>query len=365
MLSLTWSQALAWRLRRHLLDPVGARSTADVVRTLGAVTAQHEAATELAVRTRRRDSTAGEVARALAEGELIKTFAFRGATHLMTPEDGGAYLALRASSRMWELPSWQTYYRLAPTDWPTLRQAVRDALSDGPRTRDELGAALTADPRFEHLAHTLAAGAWTWLKPLAWQGDLSFGPTRDGRATLQRLDHNPRWRGLPDVDTAGARAVEAYLTAYGPTTPAHVHRWLGDGLGAARAAVRRWLDDLGDRAARIDVEGVELLVLREDLDELATTEPSSSVRLLPRYDQWVLGPGTADPHLVPPEHRAAVSRGANVVLVGGSVQGTWSVTGHEVAITWFGAPPSREAVELETDRLAKALDAPLHLGDPR
>ena len=77
---------------------------------------------------------AATIARALAEGRIIKTFLFRGATHLVTPEDGGADLALRAASRMWELPSWQSHYGLTPSDWPFLREAVREALADGPMT---------------------------------------------------------------------------------------------------------------------------------------------------------------------------------------------------------------------------------------
>src|SRR6187402_40245 len=151
MVSSTWSQALAWRMRQQLLDPVGTEPVEGVVGRLGAVKAQEDAAAELAVRTRRKTSEPGEVARALADGRIIKSFTFRGATQLMTPEDGGVYLALRAASRMWELPSWQSYYTLAPSDWPALREVVREALADGPLTLDELGAAITARPQFRHL----------------------------------------------------------------------------------------------------------------------------------------------------------------------------------------------------------------------
>src|SRR5262249_55031774 len=133
-LSLGWSEALAWRMRQQLLDPVGAESVAGVVRRLCAISAQPDAAAELAVRTSRAQSRSGEVARALTEGQIIKAYAFRGATHLLTPEEGGAYLALRAASRMWELPSWQSYYGLTPSDWPSLREVVREALADGPMT---------------------------------------------------------------------------------------------------------------------------------------------------------------------------------------------------------------------------------------
>ena len=222
----------------------------------------------------------GEVARALAEGRIIKTFAFRGATHLLTPEEGGAYLALRGASRMWELPSWQDYYSLTPSDWPLLRETVREALADGPLTRDELGAAVTARPKFRHLGSAFTDGADTLLKPLAWQGDMSFGPPRDGRATFQRLDGNPRWAGIPDLEEAGLRAVEAYVAAYGPTTPDHVHYWLGEGLSAGRKRLETWFSELGDRLVPVDIEGTSAYVVREEVDALVLTKEDQDGRLI-------------------------------------------------------------------------------------
>jgi hypothetical protein len=358
---ISWPQALAWRMRRQLLAPVGTESAAGVVRRLGAVPAQLDAAAELAVRTRRARSRPGELARGLAEGRIIKTFAFRGATHLMSPEDGGAYLALRAASRMWELPSWQSFYSLAPSDWPVLRDAVREALADGPMTRDELVAAVTAVPRFGHLGFAFADGASTLLKPLAWQGDMSFGPPREGRTTFQRLDANPRWGGIPDLDGAGVRAVEAYFRTYGPATPEHVNYWLGEGLGAGRKRIRSWITSLGDRLVTVDIDGESRYVLRADLEELAATPASAAVRLLPGYDQWVLGPGTADAHVVPPARRQLVSRQANIVVVGGVVSGTWSLTDDRVVAAWFAeaGPPPQEALAEEVARLATIIGRPL------
>ena len=127
----------------------------------------------------------------------------------MTPEDGGAYLVLGSASRMWGLPSWRRLYGLTPSDWPLFRKVVRDALADGPMTRDELGVAVIAWPKFRRLGCAFADRAGTLLKRLAWQGDMSFGSPRDGRVTFQRLDRNPRWAGVPDVDEAGMGAVEA------------------------------------------------------------------------------------------------------------------------------------------------------------
>ena len=112
---LTWPQALAWRMGRHQLDPVGDLPVESVVRRLGAVQAQVASSAEMAVRLRRSTSEPGEVGRALADGRLIKTWAMRGSLHLLTPEDGGAFLSLMASGRSWERPSWQRYFGVTPT----------------------------------------------------------------------------------------------------------------------------------------------------------------------------------------------------------------------------------------------------------
>jgi hypothetical protein len=360
--SFASSQALAWRLRRQLLDPVGTESVEEVVRRLGAVQAQQGWAAELSIRTRRQHSEAGEVARARAEGRLIMTFAFRGATHLMTPEDGGVYLALRAASRQWELKSWREYYGLAPSDWPILDETVRDALADGPMTVKELVAAIAARPKFAHLGPILAGNPWSVMKALAWHGVLSFGPLR-GRQTFQRLDGNPRWAGVPELDDAGLRAVETYLRAYGPATLDHLDYWLAKGLSAGRKRIEGWLARLGARLVEVEVDGQPNYIFRDDLDELTEAASSTAVRLLPTYDQWLLGAGTADARIVPPARRELVSRGASAVIVGGVVKGTWSLADDDVAIDWFpesGRPP-RDALDGEIDRLAGILDRPLRV----
>ena len=112
-------RALAWRMERHLLDPVGDAPVADVVRRLGAVLSMDESLAGLAVRTRRTASRAGELAQALVDGEVINAFAYRGAMHYLSPEEGGVTLALKAAGRQWELPSWVEHYRLRPEDWPS------------------------------------------------------------------------------------------------------------------------------------------------------------------------------------------------------------------------------------------------------
>ena len=122
-------QALAWRLQRHFLTGARADRVDQVVERLIAVPATPTGSgdPELSIRLRLEpDPGARMVAAALADGRLIKTFSFRGATHLMTPEQAAVHLAVRCAGRQWELTSWRTHYRLQPDDWPALRAVVRE-----------------------------------------------------------------------------------------------------------------------------------------------------------------------------------------------------------------------------------------------
>jgi len=361
--SITWDHALAWRRQRQLLEPVGDESVAGVVRTLGAVLAMDESAAELTVGIRRTGSQSGQLGRALKDGQVIKSFAFRGAVHYLSPEDAGAYLALRASGRQWELPSWQEHYKLKPGDWPAFRATVRQALAPGPLTVNELGASVTREAAYRHLRPVFDDGAGTLIKPLTWQGDVSLGPRRGAQQTFQRLDDNPRWRGVWDLDEAGPHAITAYFRCYGPATHDHIHYWLGNGLSTSRKRLQFWLTRMGDRLVEVDVAGEPAFVLDEDVDELMAARPTNAVRLLPGHDPWVIGPGTKDAHVVPPARRTPVTRKANLVVAGGVVRGTWLAKAGDVEVTWFGEngkPPLNDVAE-EVVRLSAFLDRPLKM----
>jgi hypothetical protein len=247
------------------------------------------------------------------------------------------------------------------------RDAVREVLDGKTLTREELIQAVTVLPGFEHIAEELRSGWGTLLKPIAWQGGLCFGPQSGNRVTFMRPDQaSAQWGGVPDPDVGGPLAIKAYLGTYGPSTAAGFSNWVSRGLVPAKR-VKAWFAELGDSVSPVDVGGAPAFVLSEDLDELVATKPSRTVRLLGGFDQWVLGPGTDDPHVIAPHRRAAVSKQsgwiAPIVVVGGVVAGTWELDGDAVRVAWFteAGKPRRAALAKEAKRLAKIYDRPLRL----
>ena len=365
---MTWEQALAWRMRRQLLDPVGDRPVAEVVRRLCGVQAQVASTAELCVRVRRTASKPGDVSRALSQGRIIKTWAMRGTLHLLTPEDAGAYLSLIAAGRSWDRPSWQRFFGITPKQLEALRGVVREALDGKVLTRDQLVAAVIARRGFGHVGDALRSGWGSLLKPLAWQGDLCFGPSEGNRVTFTRPESASRyWVGLPEPDDAAPIAIAAYLRSYGPATVHGFANWLSRGR-TSKHQLRRWFDELRPRLGEVEVGGERAYVLADDLDDLASTKPTRAVRLLPGFDQFVMGPGTEDSHVIPAHRRSAVSRQsgwiAPVVIAGGVVRGTWALANDSVNVAWFkegGAVP-RSALRAEAQRLSTIVGRALELG---
>jgi hypothetical protein len=359
--SVSWPAALAWRLERQLLEPVGRCSVVEVVSRLGGVQAQVASSAELAVRVRRATSEFGDVDAAMADGRLIKTWAMRGTLHLLTTDSAAALLSLISGARPWERPAWDRYFNMNAERWQAFRDAVGDALDGATLTRDELIEAIVSRPGLDHVGEGLRSSWGTMLKPLAWQGELCFGPNRGSRVTFRRpADASPRWAGLLSPEEAAPAVVATYFGTYGPATFEAFNHWIGGGWLRKRE-LRRMVGDHAGGLAEVDVDGDRAYVPAEHVDSLAAARPTRSVRLLPGFDAWILGPGSGDPHVVPQRRRAAVSRQAGwispVVVAGGVVAGTWQLDGDRVAISWFGEtgrPPQR-ALGGEVDRLAGIL----------
>jgi hypothetical protein len=348
-------------MRRQLLDPVADADAVAVVRRLGGVQAQVPTAAALAVRVRQHDPVPGGVERALEERRLMRAWAMRGTLHLLDPHEAGAHLSLVGAGRTWEKGSWQKAFGLAPDEMAALVAAVRHALDGRQLTREALVVAVSELLDRPDLEERLRSGWGALLKPAAWQGALCHAASDGNRVTFARPDQwLPDWSGVPEPEAAAAVVIPAYLRAYGPATPERFDAWLTRGA-SRKAALRSWFAGLSDRLATVEVDGEPALLLAEDVDDLGGTAPTPAIRLLPGFDQYVLGPGTNAREIIAPSRRAEVSRAAGwispVVIAGGTVAGTWKADGTTIALRLFeeaGALP-RRALEAEVARVERLL----------
>ena len=347
---------MALRLQRHALTPRMGTTVVDIAQRVLALRGWPADLADLAICVRQADPKPGALHDALQRGEVIRSYAFRGGSYVFTHDIAATLLTVRTATRIWEKPRWQQQGRFAIDDWEPVRDAICAALASGPRTRREIGDHLARIPALRHLEQAASGtGADSLYKPLHWWGDICFGPTREGQATFQLLRGDPRWSELPSVDDAGRSAVLLYLRAYGPATLDNLRYWHTEGLGVPRLLLTRWLTDLGDSVSSLLVDGCETLVLTEDLDAFRASEASDAVVLVPGYDPWVLGPGTADPRIIAPERRANATRGAHLVIRNGFVTGTWRERQNSIDIAWFSeaGPPPMDALKAAVQPLAR------------
>ena len=248
--------------------------------------AQVMSAVEVSLALRVADTTRTDVAAALwEERSLVKTFGPRGTVHVLPAADLPWWLAALGS-----VPTSGGHpegVRLLPDETDAIVAALDAALREEDRTTEELDAyvAEACGPWAAEESMAAFGGFWPrWrlaLGPAAVRGVLCFGPNRGRKVAYASPS---RWLSdlaLPDPAEAQLELLRAYLTAYGPATPAHLARWL--------ATSPTWTSELFERAdlEEVELDGETAWVLRGDTAFDAPEPPA--VRLLPYFDAFQVG----------------------------------------------------------------------------
>lgn len=363
MTKVGWADANRRRLRRHgLVEPLG--SLAEAARGMAGAHAQVMSAAEVSLAVRVAGATRADVAAALwEERSLVKTYGPRGTVHVLTTEDLPWWTAALGS-----VPAAGGHapgVRLEEAETDAVVAALDVALREGDRTIEELDEVVGRACGPRAVAETMPAfgGYWPrWRQALgvaATRGVLCFGPNRGRKVAYASPS---RWLPdltLPDPAAAQRSLVAAYLTAYGPSTPAYLAKWLATSPAwSARAFDRADLDE-------VDLEGEPAWVVAGDTAFEAADAPP--VRLLPYFDAFGVGsqprallfPGRAS------ERALAGGQAGNfpVLLLDGVVGGVWHQkrSGRKVAIA---VEPlgrlgrrHRAALDVEVERIGEILDA--------
>jgi len=374
MVKLTWAQAAAWRLRQHHLDRRAAPgSMLPVASRLCGLHAQVMSSAELTVWARVEKLERGAVQRALwEERTLVKTWAMRGTLHLLPADEQPRWPALLSASakRRYLRPGpWQKYFGITIEELERLTEAIGEALDGRLMTREELVREVGRRTGSAAFGAKIAESSWgTILKPAAFTGRLCFGPSVGQRVRFTRPDTwlSAKPRAI-DPDQAHADIARRFLAGYGPATPRDLSRWSHSGVSIAR----KWMETLGDEATRVEVDGAPAWMLAVDARKARRLGPLRSVRLLPGFDQYVVGASCHVEHLLPGDLRSRVFRPQGwispVLLVNGLIRGVWrheiKRSRVEVIVEPFVKAPAwvRRGAEEEAERLAEFLGGTLVL----
>lgn len=354
----------AFRLLRHRLsDRARPRDLVAVAKAALGVQAQLPSAARLAFRARVEGLTSAEVDQAIHEDRsLVRTWSVRGTVHLLARDDFPLFAAFLRRRALAGVIRWFAMQGVTEREAHVMKEAVVEALSDGPLTRKEISERI--GHRFRAAARKLFTHSWgAGVRPAVAEGSVVFGPPRGQETTFVRVD---RWLGrvrLPD--DPGPALLRRYLAAYGPATLADFSHW--SGAPAKDAAPH--LEALGAEVESLRLDDEKLLVLARDRAALSRAR-GGVVRLLGHFDPYLLahrGKG----HLVDDRHYKAVYRKAAwvsaVILVDGRVAGVWSGEARrgrfEVRVNPFAplARARREALDAEVADLGQFLEMPAAL----
>ncbi|MGZ3644231.1 MAG: winged helix DNA-binding domain-containing protein, partial [Ktedonobacteraceae bacterium] len=163
-------------------------------------------------------------------------------------------------------------------------------------------------------------------------------------------------------DGAYAELTRRYLSAYGPATPGDQAAWSGLPLSKTRSAWQRIEGELLEvETASSSVWMLKTQVSR--LDELPP--PTPIVRLLPRFDIYLLGYQKRD-LAVSSQYAKRINAGGGIVhptvLVNGRIVGTWKSKREKNQLVVMVEPFERLTLEIDQGVEAEVEDMARFLG---
>ena len=365
-LTLTWPHALAARLRAQRLHPATAVTSRDPVallRAMGGAQAQEAEAGLLSAGVRAAPE-AGHTAAALEAARvdartLVRTWAMRGTLHLLPSEDAAWIVPFLAPRLIRGSITRRQQLGFDEDQSARAVALIRAALAEhGPLTRAELRAALAARG-----LPSEGQGTVHLIYRAVLEGVCINGPLREGAETLALLaEWAPAavFAPLPEAETL-ARLARLYLNAFAPAAPADLAAWAGITLGEAR----RGFAAIAGELREVTVAGAAHWLIAAEADQLLAKTHRPAVRLLPRFDTYLMGYRTRDQAL-PPAHKARVFPGGGMIhptlVVDGAVLGAWqwvrgkAVLGLNVQPFAPLSPALRQALPSLAEALAAFLD---------
>jgi hypothetical protein len=286
-----------------------------------------------------------EVGAAFDAGDIVRSWPMRGTLHVVAAEDIGWMLELMAPRVVAATATRRAQLGITADDLRLARDAAVGALEGGRSlTREALLSALTASG-----IATDGQRGYHFLGYLAQTGIIVLGPVAGRQQSFVLLAEWVREPRQLEREEALGELASRFFRSHGPATERDLARWSGLPL----RDVRRGIALCPDRLARLELGGTTYHLASEVLDTAPAAPPGAAapaVRLLPGFDEFLLGYGDRGAALAP-EHAQAVVPGNNgmfqpTIVIDGEVVGTWKRTAgiREVVVRLSPFAPLPDAV---------------------
>lgn len=326
--------ALMRLVAQRLAGPRGP-TAADAVRRLTAVQAQDLPGALLSVALRTTTPSRADVEAALAGGDVVRSWPMRGTLHLVAAEDLPWMIGLLGPRVLEGAPARRTQLGITDADIEKARGLAVQALGGGRQLRRAEILAALHDGGVEITGQR----GYHLLWYLSQTCTLCLGPMQDGEQLFVLMDEWIRAPRHLEGEAALGELAGRFFRGHGPATLKDLVRWAGLRMTEGRTGLAAARDGL----ATVEVDGVEYFLDPETPDLLAAhREEALAVRLLPGFDEFVLG--YADRTCaVPPEFADRIVPGGNgvfrpTVVSGGRAVGTWGWTGRGAKRTVTATP---------------------------
>jgi hypothetical protein len=348
LIDLSPEQVRYLRLRSQRLIGEPPTNLVPLVHNLFAIQAQDASAALLAIRPRSTGITAADVVyMQLKDHILVRTSLLRGTLHLLAGDDLAWLLPAIGERSIQQDRARRKQLGIDDTMCERANKELARHLSEeGSIQRSriaEIFGALGIPNEGQAVPHLLYQAAY---KGIVCRGedhgkDSFYAPLRDW--VIPDLAPPQDWQ---------ARLARRYLAAFAPGAPEDLAMWAGILLGKARSAFR----DIADELIEAQVDGVNIWMLKERIAWLDKPVEFPTVKLLPAFDNTLLGYRSRD-WILPREHSKRIFAGGGLfypmILINGIAAGKWSTKktkqGITITVTLFEKLPPDMLPDLKAE----------------
>jgi hypothetical protein len=298
------------------------KSAADVVSHMLAMQGQDYRGGLWAIGLRMKTATEAAVEKAVRERAIVRTWPMRGTLHFIAAADVRWMLKLLTTKVISGSKSRQDYHKLDAAMFGRCEKILAKQMQGGKEfTREQITEALEKNgiemnpQRCYHIVWRLAQEG-----VLCYAGQSTFALLEEWIAPAKTLSR----------DESLAKLATRFFASHGPATIDDLARWAGISKGDAKSAIAL----AGKKIGALDVDG-ETFYGPPAAEKVSS---STSLHLLPGFDEYVLGYKNRD-HFLDPKHAAKIVPGANgvfkpTIVLDGRIVGTWQrkIAGNKATI---------------------------------